>query len=189
MPPQAAEATTAAAAAATTASGASNGDLPPGGAREIASGNGTELGSEPVKVSLQAPHDAPPMLDAAEAAGRGEGPRIFLHLDDVEADGVPGIVWAVHLDPDGAGDALDEPVGTVVFFGRGHAHGDDTPAQPPAVRGERFVFDITDVVQELEAVGKWDPNKLTVSFHPALPEGYTDPIPSVRIGRVFVTHG
>jgi hypothetical protein len=58
------------------------------------------------------------------------------------------------------------------------------------VMGERFIFDITDIVSRLEAAGRWDDSRITVSFHPALPEGYAAAqTPAVRIGRVYVTHG
>ena len=44
--------------------------------------------------------------------------------------------------------------------------------------------------EELPAAGRWDDSRITVSFHPALPEGYsTEHTPAVRIGRVYVTHG
>jgi hypothetical protein len=58
------------------------------------------------------------------------------------------------------------------------------------VKGERFIFDITDVVSRLEAAGRRDETRITVSFHPALPEGHSaERTPAVRIGRVYVTHG
>jgi hypothetical protein len=91
---------------------------------------------------------------------------------------------------DGSGGGPDEAVGAVSFFGRGHAHGDDPAEQIPGVKGERFIFDITDIVSMLEAAGRWDETRTTVSFHPALPEGYSaERAPAVRIGRVYVTHG
>jgi hypothetical protein len=96
----------------------------------------------------------------------------------------------VRLDPDGSGGDPDDAVGAVSFFGRGHAHGGDPAAQTPGAKGERFIFDITDIVSRLEAAGKWDEDRITVSFHPALPEGYrAKRTPSVRIGRVYLTHG
>ena len=160
---------------------------PPGDGPEIASGGGTELGMDPASVSL-AP--APGAVPIAQAAADPETPRVYLHLEDVESDGAPGIVWEVRLDPDGSRGDPDEAVGAVSFFGRGHAHAGDPAAQTPGVKGERFIFDITDIVSRLEAAGEWDEDRITVSFHPALPEGYSaNRTPSVRIGRVYVTHG
>jgi hypothetical protein len=98
--------------------------------------------------------------------------------------------WEVRLDPDGSRGDPDEAVGAVSFFGRGHAHLDDTAEQIPGVKGERFIFDNTDTVSRLAAAGRWDETRITVSFHPALPEGYSaERTAVVRIGRVYVTHG
>lgn len=170
----------------TAAAGSDGGDLPrpPGDGPEIASGDGTVLGRDPVSVSLTQPSGAVPLT---QAAADPETPRVYLHLEDVECDGAPGMVWEVRLDPDGGGGDPDEAVGTVSFFGRGHAHAGD---QAPGVKGERFIFDVTDIVTRLQAAGRWDDRRITVSFHPALPEGYrAERAPAVRIGRVYVTHG
>lgn len=169
--------------------GSGSGDLPkrPGEGPEIARGDGTELGADPVSVSLSPPAGA---VSVAEAAADPETPRVYLHLEDVESDGAPGIVWEVRLDPDGSGGDPDEAVGAVSFFARGHAHAADPAEQTPGVKGERFIFDITDVVSRLQAEGRWDENRITVSFHPAAPEGYSaERSPTVRIGRVYMTHG
>jgi Common central domain of tyrosinase len=170
----------------TAAAGSDGGDLPrpPGDGPEIARGDGTVLGLDPVTVSLTPPSGALPLT---QAAADPETPRVYLHLEDVECAGAPGMVWEVRLDPDGSGGDPEEAVGTVSFFGRGHAHAGD---QAPGVKGERFVFDVTDIVSRLEAAGRWDDRRITVSFHPALPEGYrAERTPAVRIGRIYVTHG
>jgi hypothetical protein len=166
--------------------GSDGGELPtrPGDGPEIAGGGGAVLGMGPVSVSL-AP--APGAVPITQAAADPETARVYLHLEDVESDGAPGMVWEVRLDPDGRGGEPDEAVGAVSFFGRGHAHA----AEPtPGVKGERFIFDITDIVSRLRAAGRWDETRITVSFHPALPEGYrAEHRPTVRIGRIYVTHG
>jgi tyrosinase-like protein len=165
------------------------GDLPrrPGDGPEIASDGGIELGMDAVSVSLTSPPGAVPL---ARAAADPATPHIYLHLEDVDCDGVPGIVWEVRLDPDGSGGDPDDAVGAVSFFGRGHAHAGHQPEQTPGVKGERFIFEITDIVSRLEAAGRWDETRITVSFHPALPAGYSAVRTlTVRIGRVYVTHG
>ena len=129
------------------------------------------LGLEPEQVSLDARPDATPVLDAASDP---ETPRVYLHLEDVETEATPGVVWEVRIDPDGKGGAPEEAVGAISFFGRGHVHGGDPGEQSPGVHGERFIFDITDAVQELETAGRWDERRLTVSFHPALPDGHDE---------------
>ncbi|MEA2361654.1 MAG: hypothetical protein QOD71_799 [Thermoleophilaceae bacterium] len=168
---------------------AGDGQLPqrPGDGPEIAAGGAASLGTEPVSVPLEKPADAGSIL---EAAADPETPRVYLHLEDVESDGAPGIIWEVRLDPDGSGGEPDEAVGAVSFFGRGHAHGGDAAEQGPGVKGEQFIFDITDAVVRLAEAGRWDEDKITVSFHPASPEGYSsESTPTVRVGRVYVTHG
>jgi hypothetical protein len=62
----------------------------PGDGPEIASGDGTELGMDPVSVSLAPTPGAVPL---AQAAADPETPRVYLHLEDVESDGTPGIVY------------------------------------------------------------------------------------------------
>ena len=158
---------------------------PPGDGPEIATGGGAELGDEPVAVTLEPAKDELPVLDAAADP---DTPRVYLHLEDVETDGSPGIVWEVRVDPDGSGGDPDEAVGSISFFGRGHAHGEEAP-EALGVTGERFIFDITDAVVRLAEAGRWDESKVTVSFHPAMPEGYSEETPKVRVGRVYVTHG
>jgi hypothetical protein len=168
--------------------GSDGGELPqrPGDGPEIARGGGAELGMKPAIVPLEQPKDAVSIVDAAADP---QTPRVYLHLEDVETEGAPGMVWEVRLDPGGGGGDPDEAVGAVSFFGRGHAHGDPAK-QTPGVRGERFIFDITDVVDRLAAAGRWDESRITVSFHPALPKGYSaERTPTVRVGRVYVTHG
>ena len=167
------------------AGGSSETPKPPGDGPEIASGGGAELGTEPVAVTLEPEVDETAVLDAAADP---DTPRVYLHLEEVDTDGSPGIVWEVRLDPDGGGGAAEEAVGAISFFGRGHTHGGEAP-ETLGVTGERFIFDITDVVVRLAEEGRWDESKITVSFHPAMPEGYSEPTPTVRIGRVYVTHG
>jgi hypothetical protein len=167
----------------------SDDELPkrPGDGLEIATGGGAELGMNAVTVSLAPTPGAVPIT---RAAADPETPRLYLHLEDVKCDGAPGIVWEVRLDPDGRGGDPDDAVGAVSFFGRGHTHEGDPAEQTPGVEGERFVFDITDVVSRLEGAGRWDETRITVSFHPAVPEGYSaERTPTVRVGRVYVTHG
>jgi hypothetical protein len=124
-----------------------------------------------VSVSLSPLSGAVPLT---HAAADPETPRVYLHLEDVESDGAPGMVWEVRLDPDGSGGDPDEAVGTVSFFGRGHAHGG---GQTPGVRGERFIFDITDIVSRLEAAG---PGTTPGSPSPSIPRYPRATAPSAR---------
>ena len=104
----------------------------------------------------------------------------------------PEIVWEVWLDPDGPGSDPENAVGTISFFGRGHAHGGEPAETVGGVEGERFIFDITEVVRRLEDEGRWDDSKITVSFRPLTLDGVSASefdVPTVRVGRVYVTRG
>jgi tyrosinase len=145
-----------------------------GRAWRIATGatESVELGADARRVALR------PADDARAAAGAGAGPvrgRVYLHLEDASAvSGAPGSVWEVrveghHVRPPGAAAC----VGTIALTG-------------PDV-AQRFVFDITDAVDDLASA--WDERGLAVTFHPALPADRTArPPPAARVGRVFLTH-
>jgi hypothetical protein len=159
----------------------------PGTGRQLAScpGGGVQLGAEPLRVALRPAAGALGLAEAAREAGAALAPRVYLHVADAEADAVPGSVWEVRVGGGrygarGGGEtsvARDAPVGTIAFS-RGRAG------------TERFVFDITDAVDDLEAAGDWDDRAVAVCFRPALPaELERQPPPAARVGRVFVTHG
>jgi hypothetical protein len=103
---------------------------------------------------------------------------VYLHLEDVETEGAPGIVWEVRMGPGGGGGDPEEAVGAVSFFGRGHAHGD--PAKTPGVGGERF---ITDAVDRLAAAGRWDDEQDHSLVPPRATRGLQrERTPTVRVG-------
>jgi tyrosinase len=130
-----------------------------------------ELGADARRVALR------PADDARAAAGAGAGPvrgRVYLHLEDARAVSGAGSVWEVRVEgrhvrpPDAAAS-----VGTIALTG-------------PDV-AQRFVFDITDAVDDLDSA--WDERALAVTFHPALPADRTARPPlAARVGRVFLTH-
>lgn len=162
----------------------------PGGGPEIAAGDGAELGLGPASVTL-GPVGGGQIADAARASD-ADAPRVYLHLEEVAVDETPEIVWEVWLDPDGPGSDPENAVGTISFFGRGHAHGGEPAETVGGVEGERFIFDITEVVRRLEDEGRWDDSKITVSFRPLTLEGVSASefeVPTVRVGRVYVTRG
>ncbi len=162
----------------------------PGGGPEIAAGDGAELGLGPASVTL-GPVGGGQIADAARASD-ADAPRVYLHLEDVAVDETPEIVWEVWLDPDGPGSDPENAVGTISFFGRGHAHGGEPAETVGGVEGERFIFDVTEVVRRLEDEGRWDDSKITVSFRPLTLEGVSASefdVPTVRVGRVYVTRG
>jgi len=85
-------------------------------------------------------------------------------------------VWEVRVEGGRAhfAETSSDAVGTIAFTAR-----DDD--------ARRFVFDVTDAVDDVEP---WDDRALAVSFHPALPAGVAGcEALSARVGNVFLTHG
>jgi tyrosinase len=141
----------------------------------IASGaaGGVRLGPQTRRIPLTA------SADARAQSARSDGARVYLCLEEAEAEGGPGSVWEVRLEGRrvrSAGDDGAAAVGTIAFAA-------------PATGAHRFVFDITGVVDDAGA-GPWDDRSMVVSFHPALPPGFlVEPGPAARVGRVFVMRG
>ena len=103
------------------------------------------------------------IADAARASD-ADAPRVYLHLKDRRRnarDRLGGLArpGRYGLDPENA-------VGTISFFGRGHAHGGEPAETVGGVEGERFIFDITEVVRRLK-MRRWDHSKITVWFAPS----------------------
>ena len=76
----------------------------------------------------------------------GENNRVYLVLQNLQAQAQPGILYNVYLDPPSGAPSSppDAPVGTINFFGAGgHA------ADHGAARGQstRYSFDVTDAVK------------------------------------------
>jgi hypothetical protein len=135
-----------------------------------------ELGAEPRRIPLRRAAEEPAAATAARSAGESEG-RLYLHLECARAgSGSAGSVWEVRVEGGHArlAEGSCDAVGTIAFTGR-----DDD--------ARRFVFDVTDAVDDVEP---WDERALAVSFHPALPAGLAGCEPlSARVGNVFLTHG
>ena len=137
---------------------------------------GVELGAEPRRIPLRRGAGEPATATAARGAGASAG-RLYLHLEGARAgSGTGASVWEVRVEGGHArlADASCDAVGTIAFTAR-----DDD--------ARRFVFDVTDAVDDVEP---WDDRALAVSFHPALPAGLAGcEALSARVGNVFLTHG
>jgi hypothetical protein len=140
---------------------------------------GVELGAEPRTVRLRPAAEEPVGAGAAaggRAAGEAEG-RLYLHLECARAAaGSAASVWEVRVEGGRArlADRSCDAVGTIAFTDR-----DDD--------ARRFVFDVTDAVDDVEP---WAGRALAVSFHPALPAAIAGrEAPSARVGNVFLSHG
>ena len=98
--------------------------------------------STPVEVPL-APA-AVPMSTHLEAGGQNK--RVYLVLQNLQAQAQPGVLYDVYLDPPSGASSSpsDAPVGTINFFGTG-GHGADHGAA--GGQSTRYSFDVTDSVK------------------------------------------
>jgi tyrosinase len=128
--------------------------------------------------------------------------RIFLNIEDVEADRNPGSVYGIYVNaPPKA--SLDElalhHAGNLSFFGIERAR---DPRDDEHAHGLRVSMDITELVEQLKARGQWDDGHLQVTLHPieVIPPGASEQPPDeaaegpgedppVHIGRVSVSFG
>ena len=103
---------------------------------------------EPVRVALA---DMPPAL--------GDVERVSLLVEHITVDGAPIPQYGVFLDPTGDGSDTIY-VGVMPFFGLKEANA------PGASHELNYAFDVTDVVKELIAAGRWDPAVAQFRFQP-----------------------
>jgi hypothetical protein len=134
--------------------------------------------------------------EAVGAAAADPARRLFVTVEDIEAEADPGLGYAVYLDaPDGGGHGAGDPrhIGNVSFFGV--AFMADPDREHSGAPGMRHVFDATAAVDALRAAGVWDAQAVTVTFEPIAvepPPGEAGVAPSeeaggaapVRVGRV-----
>jgi len=130
--------------------------------------------------------------------------RVYLNIEDVEAQRNPATVYEVFISlPDAPGRADDTPyyVGNVSFFGIEHLSATGPPSEGP--HGFRRTFDITTRIEQLRAQGMWDDERIVVSLRPMSPiPPPTDDLSDadaqeladaqaapVRIGRVSLFYG
>jgi tyrosinase len=113
--------------------------------------------AQPGPISLSAATPIPVPLTSAAApmstqlqAG-GQNTRIYLVLQNLQAQAQPEVLYNVYLDPPGApANPSAAPVGTFNFFDavvQGHGHG--VPSGPPLL----FSFDVTDRIAAASTAG------------------------------------
>ena len=151
-----------------------------------------ELAGPPASVELSLPPSAAPRLEGVTASAES---RVFVNVEEIQAERDPGITYAAYLNlPGDADDAARERhwIGTIGFFGIEAMNDPDQPHD--GAPGMRQSFDVTDVVERLQQEGVWDPATVTVSFRPLTsPPTGDEPtaeaeveVPPVRIGRVSI---
>jgi tyrosinase len=124
-----------------------------------------QLGKEPVSHDLPLSDEADPVVSALSDTPE-EAPRVYLHLDEITADGPPGN-YEVYLNyPDAdrtTAGTVPHYVGVLAGFGADHVHGEGEEH----AHGLSVKYDITELVNHLRSVGDWDESKATVTFVPA----------------------
>lgn len=146
-----------------------------------------ELTGQPASVEFSV--EPPPGVDASRrrrAAPEAPAARVYLRVDNVEGERNPGHSYGVFVTPPGDEEeaAVDDyHVGNLSLFGIEDASNLDQ--DHPGGHGLAYSYDITDLVEVLEAEGRWDPRRIKVTFAPNQPlDPEEDPPPPVRVGRV-----
>jgi tyrosinase len=151
-----------------------------------ATDDAVELTGQPASVEFSV--EPPPGLDASRRRrGEREAPqaRVYLKVENVEGERNPGRSYGVFVTPPGDDeDATEEDyhVGNLSLFGIEEASNLDQ--DHPGGHGLGYAFDITDLVEDLEAEGRWDPERIKVTFAPNRPAADDEAVPPVRVGRV-----
>ena len=158
---------------------------------------------QPVQLVGNAEH-VPVAIDArassAALAGAQEPRRIFLNVEDIQAERNPGTVYGIYvnLPEDPSPQALAEHhAGNVSFFGVERAR---DPRADEHSHSLRVSVEITGLVSELQQRGEWNPQQLHVSLRPIRlivpggqegeevePQGAPGEDPPVQIGRVSLS--
>ena len=127
---------------------------------------------EPVRLQgdatrVEFPTDAP--------ATRGDE-RFLVSVEHIRADDLPNAEWGVYLEPT-SGEAV--LVGTLPLFGMRES------LQGNSDHDLSYLFDITDLVQRLDAEGRWDAERFRATLAPvnAVPVE-AEPDPEVVIGTI-----
>jgi tyrosinase len=129
-----------------------------------ASENRVPLAATPseVEVAVEAP-SGPALRETAEGA---QPRRVYLKVENVRGKEIAAPTYLVYVNlPPGADPATyeDRRVGQVTMFGVLEASEAD---EEHSGSGLTYSFEITPVVERLKQAGKWDPQRLRVTFIP-----------------------
>lgn len=122
-----------------------------------------ELTGHPATVRFEISRPSGPL--SAEEAGPS---HVYLNVENIQAEENPGLSYAVYVNvPDEDDDPTNDAhyVGNVTFFGIELAQDLDRD-HPGGHGGLRHAFDITDLYTRLRDEGKWDQERVTVTFAP-----------------------
>ncbi len=120
--------------------------------------------------------------DVAEVAFPTDAPttraaqRFLVSVEHIRADRLPSAEWGVFLQPTSGEPEL---VGTLPLFGLREAN------EPDAEHELSYMFDITALVQRLDAEDRWDPERFRATLAPVNPIAEdAPPEPEVVIGTI-----
>lgn len=151
-----------------------------------------ELRGAPATVEFTV--EPPPGMEASRrrsGAPDAAPARVFLRVDNIEGEENPGTSYGVYVTPPGdEEDATSEDyhVGNLALFGIEEAS--DPDQEGAGGPGLAYAFEITGLVEVLEAEGRWDPERIKVTFAPNRPpaDEHEQP-PPIRVGRVSLYFG
>jgi tyrosinase len=161
---------------------------------------------QPVRLAGSAAQVAVPIEQRAVrgllAGADAEPRRVYLNIEDIEAEANPGTIYGVYVNlPEDAEPDVEDAhyVGNVSFFGIERSN---EPRGDEHAHGLRVAMEITDLVRDLRASGRWDDQQLQVTFKPihliqleepdeavAALKAAAPADPPVSIGRVSVFYG
>lgn len=132
------------------------------------------VGAADEPVRLQG--DAATVEFATDAPQTRGDERFLVSVEHISADDLPNAEWGVYLQPTSGAPVL---VGTLPLFGLRESLNAD------AEHELSYLFDITDLVNRLDAEGRWQPELFRATLAPvnAVPEG-AEPDPEVVIGTI-----
>ncbi len=123
-----------------------------------------ELAGEPTGIDVVI--DRRTVEFVATESGAATPARVYLNLEDIEAERNPATVYEVFVSVPGTDDA-PRYVGNVSFFGIEHLASAEETGDGP--HGFRRTFDISSQVAQFRARGVWDDERVAVSLRPMSP--------------------
>jgi hypothetical protein len=139
------------------------------------------LGSHEVATAFPIEDSRRRMVGTEAAAPR----RVYLTVENVTGDAAPSTSYEVVLDMPGPEEAGEDMVaGVVASFGVAQASSEERGDAP---HGQRFTFDVTDIVDRLRTRGLWSGDEVRVRFRPIEEIEEAEPA-EISVGRVSLSY-
>jgi tyrosinase len=145
---------------------------------------------EAVEVTLSEPVDLGLGVDAGPAIGE----RVFLRIEGITGTAAaPAYRVYLNIEPGETPEGHPElSAGILSTFGMAEASQSNELSDGSGITS---ILDITPVRESLQQLGRWDPSRIKVSFHPIVAEspesadGEEGAIPDIHAGQVSVVAG